>query len=110
MVNTTISEAYDINYLHKAFGHCGTETLKNTARIYGFRFTGQFEVCEDCAIAKARQKNVNKVWSGSSNIPGERFFVDRSSIQKREALVVPITVGALLWRTNLTWKERSKLS
>jgi hypothetical protein len=60
MVNTTISEAYDINYLHKAFGHCGLETLKNTARMYGFKFTSQFEVCEDCAIAKARQKNINK--------------------------------------------------
>jgi hypothetical protein len=83
MVNTTISEAYDINYLHKAFGHCGLETLKNTARMYRYRFTGQFEVCEDCAIAKARQKNINKDWSGSSNIPGERLYVDISSIQER---------------------------
>jgi hypothetical protein len=83
MVNTTISEAYGINYLHKAFGHCGLETLKNTTRMYGFRFTGQFEVCEDCAISKARQKNLNKVWSGSSNTPGERLYVDINSIQER---------------------------
>jgi hypothetical protein len=83
MVNTTISKAYDINYLHKAFGHCGLETLKNTARMYGFKFTGQFEVCEDCAIVKARQKNINKAWSGSSNILGERLYVDVSSIQER---------------------------
>jgi hypothetical protein len=61
VVNTTVSEAYDINYLQKAFGCCGLETLKKTARMYGFKFKGQFEVCEDCAIAKARQKNVNKV-------------------------------------------------
>jgi hypothetical protein len=59
------------------------ETLKNTAMMYGFRFTGQFEVCEDCAIAKARQKNINKAWSGSSNILGERLYVDISSIQER---------------------------
>jgi transposase InsO family protein len=49
----------------------------------GFGFTGQFEVCEDYAIAKARQKNINKVWSGSSNIPGERLYADISSIQER---------------------------
>jgi hypothetical protein len=62
MVDTTISEAYDINYLHKASGHCGLETLKNTARVYGFKFTGQFEVCEDCAIAKARQRREIVRW------------------------------------------------
>jgi hypothetical protein len=83
MVNTTISEAYGISYLHKAFGHCGLETLKNTARMYGSRFTGQFEFCEDCAIEKARHKNINKVWSGSSNIPGERLYVNISAIQER---------------------------
>jgi hypothetical protein len=51
--------------------------------MYEFRFTGQFEVCEYCAIAKASEKNINKVWSGSSNIPGERLYVDISSIQER---------------------------
>jgi hypothetical protein len=81
MMNTTISEAYDTNYLDKAFGHYGLETLKNTARMYGFRFTGQFELCEDCAIAKSRQKNINKAWSGSSNIPEEKLYVDISSFQ-----------------------------
>jgi hypothetical protein len=59
------------------------ETLKNTARMYGFKFTGQFEICEDCAIAKSRQMNVNKVCSGSSKILGERLYVDICSIQER---------------------------
>ena len=36
IVNTTICEAYDINYLHRAFGHCGLEALKNTAKMYGY--------------------------------------------------------------------------
>jgi hypothetical protein len=32
---------------------------------------------------KARQKNVNKNWLGSSNIPCQRLYIDISSIQER---------------------------
>ena len=39
------------------------------------------KACSDCAIAKARQKNLNKVWSSGSKVPGERLFVDISSIR-----------------------------
>jgi hypothetical protein len=31
---------------------------------------------------KAQQKNVNKSWLGSSNLPGEHLYVDISSIKK----------------------------
>jgi hypothetical protein len=98
MVNTTISEAFDIKDLHKDFGHCGLETLKNTARMYGFKFTSQFEVFEDCAIAKARQKKINKAWSCYSNISGERLYVDTSLVVPifgHSWLISWITVGAL---------------
>jgi len=49
---------------------------------------GDFEVCQDCAVAKARQKNLNKVWKDGSQFPGESPCIDISSI-KRKALVVP---------------------
>jgi hypothetical protein len=43
-----------------------------TIKIYGFKSSGSFDTCEQCAIAKAQQKkNFNKDWLGSSNLPGE---------------------------------------
>jgi hypothetical protein len=61
---------YDINHLHQLFGHCGQAIIKNTIKVYAFKSSGSFDTCEQCAIAKARQKNVNKNWLGSSNFPG----------------------------------------
>jgi hypothetical protein len=83
--NTSISNEriYNINHLHKLFGHCGQEILNKTIKIYGFKSSCNFDKCEQCAIAKAGQKNLNKNWLGSSNLPGERLYVDISSIQER---------------------------
>jgi hypothetical protein len=61
---------YDNNYLHKLFGHCGQETLNNTFEMYGFKTSGKFKTCEQCAIGKAEQKNLNNNFLGSSNVPG----------------------------------------
>jgi hypothetical protein len=44
---------YDINHLHKMFGHCGQEILNNTIKMYGFKSSGSFDKCEQCAFAKA---------------------------------------------------------
>jgi transposase InsO family protein len=43
--------------------------------------TGKFNACADCAIGKARQKNLNKLWTNGSKVPGERLYVDISSIR-----------------------------
>jgi hypothetical protein len=44
--NASIStkRSYDINHLHKVFGNCGQEVLKNTIKIYGFKSSGNFDV------------------------------------------------------------------
>jgi hypothetical protein len=83
--NASISteRSHDINHLHKVFGHCGQEVLNNTIKMYGFKSSGNFDKCEQCAIAKARQKNVNKDWLDSFNFPDERLYVDISSIKER---------------------------
>jgi hypothetical protein len=83
--NASISNEriYDINLFHKIFGHCGQETLSNTIKMYRFNSSGNFDTCEQCAIAKAQQKNVNKNWLGSSNMPGDFLYVDISSIKER---------------------------
>jgi hypothetical protein len=51
--------------------------------MYGFKSSGNFDTCEQCAIAKAWQKNLNKNWLGSSNLPGESLYVGISSIKER---------------------------
>jgi hypothetical protein len=75
--NASISNEriYDINHLHKLFGHCGQEILNKTIKIYGFKSSGSFDTCEQCDIANARQ-------IGSSNFSGERLYVDISSIKE----------------------------
>jgi hypothetical protein len=35
-----------------------------------------FKVCKDCTVAKARQKNLNQVWKGGIQVPGERVYLD----------------------------------
>jgi hypothetical protein len=83
--NASISneKIYDINHLLKLFGHCGQEILNKTIKMYRFKSSGNFDTCEQCAIAKTRQKNVNKNWLCSSNLPGERLNADISSIKER---------------------------
>jgi hypothetical protein len=34
-----------------------------------------------CAVAKARQRSINKDWKGGSQVPGERVYLDISSIK-----------------------------
>jgi hypothetical protein len=53
-------KSIDINKFHEMIGHCGSDRLKRTAAIHGLRLKGDLKVCEDCAVAKARQKNVNQ--------------------------------------------------
>jgi hypothetical protein len=51
--------------------------------MYDFKSSGNFETCEEYAISKAQQKNVNKNCLGSSNIAGEQLYIDISSIKGR---------------------------
>jgi hypothetical protein len=75
-----------MGFNHKLFRYCGQEILNNTINMYGFKSANSFDTCEQCAIAKSRQKNVNKNWLVSSNLPGEHLYVDSSSF-KKEVLV-----------------------
>jgi hypothetical protein len=51
--------------------------------MYGFKSSSSFDTCEQCVIAKARQKKFNKNWFGSSDLPGERLYIDIISIKER---------------------------
>jgi hypothetical protein len=70
---------FDINRLQRVFGHCGLDTLKSTVKMYGLKYSGEFETCEECAVAKAQQKNANKNWSGSSNFGKSSIQLTKNS-------------------------------
>jgi hypothetical protein len=44
----------DVNKFHEMIGHCGVHRLKKTTNIHGLKLKGEFKVCEDCTLAKAR--------------------------------------------------------
>jgi hypothetical protein len=78
---TDSSKSIDVNKFHEMIGHCGVNCLNKTAQVHVLKLKGDFKVCEDCAVAKARQKNLNKDWKGGSQAPEERVYLDISSIR-----------------------------
>jgi hypothetical protein len=77
---TSIKEI-DLNKFHEMIGHGGVDRLKKTTNIHGSKLKGELKVDEDCALAKARQRNINKDWKGGNQVPGERVYLDISSIK-----------------------------
>jgi hypothetical protein len=78
---TDSSKGINVNKCHEMIGHCGVDCLKKTAQVHGLKLKGNFKVRKDCSFAKARHKNLNKDWKGGSQVPGERFYLDISSIR-----------------------------
>jgi hypothetical protein len=76
---TTIKEI-DVKKFHEMIGHCDVGCLK-TANIHGLKFKREFKVCEEFAVAKARQSNVNKDRKGGSQETVERVYLEISSIK-----------------------------
>jgi hypothetical protein len=52
--NASIITKKRFDHLHKLFVYCGQELLNNTIKMYGFKSSGNFDTCEQCAIAKAQ--------------------------------------------------------
>jgi hypothetical protein len=74
--NSTTIKEIDVNKFHEMIGHCVVDCLKKTTNIHGLKLKGEFKVCEDCAVAKARQRNVNQDWRGGSQVPVERVYLN----------------------------------
>jgi hypothetical protein len=71
----------NINNPRKILGHCGEVATRMSGKSFGYDVVGNYMTCEACSVAKARQKNINKDWKGSSITPGERLYADMSSIK-----------------------------
>jgi hypothetical protein len=71
----------DIKQLHEVLGYCSERTAVEAAKFYGIKIKGNMGPCEFCGIGKAKQAPVNKELNPKSSIPGERFFIDISSVK-----------------------------
>ena len=75
---------WDINRLHRVFNHAAEETLRATAKAYDWTVTGVFEACTECQISNIKKKGVPKDGTeDKSTTPGERIFLDTTSIKIR---------------------------
>jgi hypothetical protein len=64
----TATKEIDVNKFHEMIGHY-------------VKLKEELKVCEGCAVAKKRQRNLNKDWKGGNQVPGERVYLDISSIK-----------------------------
>ena len=67
-----------IEYVHACMTHPGENTTRLTAKYYGMKIQGTLLPCEDCALSKARQSNLNKTTDVRSKVKGERLCIDIS--------------------------------
>jgi hypothetical protein len=68
----TIIKEISVKKFHDMIGHCVVDRLKKTTNIHGLKLNGEFKVCEDCALAKVRQRNLNQDWKSRNQVPGQR--------------------------------------
>jgi hypothetical protein len=73
IIKAAINNVFDINQLHKGFGHCGIETLRVTAKLHNLRMFGILEVCKN-SISQRRSKRVSIKFSWEAEIFLERGF------------------------------------
>ena len=66
----------NINALHEKLGHPAEEMVKLTGNYMKLSIRGKMENCENCAIGKIWQKNVEKGPKEKSSKPGYHFYID----------------------------------
>jgi hypothetical protein len=68
----------DINAMHNLMGHAHFDAIKHSAKYYGIKLSVEPKTCVSCALAKIRQKNINKVTLTKSLKPGDHLYIDIS--------------------------------
>ena len=82
-VNSAIVNGKQSNeYFHKVTGHGGHHLTDATAKYYKVNLTGKVSNCLSCSLEKIRQKNIPKKNEDISSSPGERMYLDISSMRK----------------------------
>ena len=63
-------------------GHAGHHLMDATAKYYKVDLTGKVNNCLSCSLEKIRQKNIPKKNEDKTKNPGERMYLDISSMRK----------------------------
>ena len=69
-------------YFHKVTEHDGYHLMDATAKYYKVNLTGKVNNCLNCSLEKIRQKNIPKKNEDKSSYPGERMYLDISTVRK----------------------------
>ena len=69
-------------YFHRVTGHAGHHLMDATAKYYKVNLTGKVNNCLSCSLEKIRQKNIPKKNEDKCSNPGERIYLDISSMRK----------------------------
>ena len=85
--NVTLTKP-NTKWIHEAFCHSNMTQAKLAAKRLGMNVETVDEKydCEECKIAKAKQKPVPKVDTNKSSTPGERLCIDTSSVKTSKSL------------------------
>ncbi len=65
------SQKMDANKWHGQLGHVSDDAMRHTANYYGRKVHEKLENCENCALGKSRQANLNKETIERAEKPGE---------------------------------------
>jgi hypothetical protein len=99
---------WDINKLHKVYNHASKEILRKTAKYYGWTVTGKFEACADCQMSNIKQRPVPKFTETKSETPGERVFIDITSVKHKSLGGSKFWLGCMDDATGQTWSSLLK--
>ena len=94
---------WDINRFHNIFNHASEDVLRATAKEKNWKLTGKFETCRHCKESNAQQKGVSRTSNTQSTKPGERLFIDITSIQAHSFGGKKFWLVVVDDATNLTW-------
>ncbi len=92
---TSKAPTYNIKKLHELPGHNNKNDTRQMASHLGWIITrGPLGVCESCANAKARQKNVPKISTGEkATVINGRWFHDSSTLKVQKVKKAPARFG-----------------
>ena len=93
---------------HDKLGHIGEAATRATAKAMGWKLTGKANVCEHCAVSKAKQKAVPQVTFADPLQVGERrIYLDMSLVKPASDKVV---IGKPNWLMIVDGKTQFKIS
>ena len=82
-VNTAIVNGKQAKeYFHRVTGHAGHHLMDTTAKYYKVNLGGKVNNCLSRSLEKIIQKNIPKKNEAKSTNPGERMYLDISSMRK----------------------------